>query len=215
MRYKDQGSMGEPEQRRSRGWEAEPGRRRGPRSEDHRPHGHRGGGREGRRGGPAGPGAPFGRGRGRAQRGDVRTAILLLPRRPTHPLPPVMQAIVLLEVRAPGRSIRRSRNSRMKVWSPPKRRAAAGWSPLPLRVAASISRSAAHDSAIRSPTSPVRLIAQTLRDPMHQLLAAVRQIEVGGSATQLEAASQVLAQARRSLYLILAGESAEEAGGAV
>jgi len=78
MRYKDQGSMGEPEQRRSRGWEAEPGRRRGPRSEDHRPHGHRGGGREGRRGGPGGPGAPFGRGRGRAQRGDVRTAILLL-----------------------------------------------------------------------------------------------------------------------------------------
>ena len=78
MRYKDRGSIGEPEQRRSRGWEAEPGSRRGPRSEDHRPHGHRGGGREGRRGGPAGPGAPFGRGRGRAQRGDVRTAILLL-----------------------------------------------------------------------------------------------------------------------------------------
>jgi DNA-binding PadR family transcriptional regulator len=51
-----------------------------------------------------------------------------------------------------------------------------------------------------------------LRDPMHQLLAAVRQIEVGGSATQLEAASQVLAQARRSLYLILAGESEEDAG---
>ena len=50
-----------------------------------------------------------------------------------------------------------------------------------------------------------------LRDPMHQLLAAVRQIEVGGSATQLEAASQVLAQARRSLYLILAGESEEPA----
>jgi DNA-binding PadR family transcriptional regulator len=50
-----------------------------------------------------------------------------------------------------------------------------------------------------------------LRDPMHQLVAAVRQIEVGGSATQLEAASQVLAQARRSLYLILAGESEEDA----
>jgi DNA-binding PadR family transcriptional regulator len=50
-----------------------------------------------------------------------------------------------------------------------------------------------------------------LRDPTHQLLAAVRQIEVGGSPTQLEAASQVLAQARRSLYLILAGESEEAA----
>src|SRR6187200_922504 len=81
MRYKDRGSRGEPEQR-SRGWDAEPGRRRGPRSEEHRSHGHRGGSREGaregRRGEAAGRGAPFGRGRGRAQRGDVRTAILLL-----------------------------------------------------------------------------------------------------------------------------------------
>jgi len=45
-----------------------------------------------------------------------------------------------------------------------------------------------------------------LRDPLHQLHAAVRQIEVGGDAAQLEAAAQTLAQARRSLYLILAGE---------
>jgi DNA-binding PadR family transcriptional regulator len=45
-----------------------------------------------------------------------------------------------------------------------------------------------------------------LRDPMHQLHAAVRQIEVGGNASQWQAAADVLAQARRSLYLILAGE---------
>jgi hypothetical protein len=46
-----------------------------------------------------------------------------------------------------------------------------------------------------------------LRDPLHQLHAAVRQIEVGGDTAQLEAAGQILAQARRSLYLILAGEA--------
>ena len=46
-----------------------------------------------------------------------------------------------------------------------------------------------------------------LREPVHQLHAAVRQIEVGGSEAQLEAAERVLAQARRSLYLILAGEA--------
>jgi hypothetical protein len=50
-----------------------------------------------------------------------------------------------------------------------------------------------------------------LREPLHQLHAAVRQIEVGGDAAQLAAAAQILAQARRSLYLILAGE-AEGAG---
>jgi DNA-binding PadR family transcriptional regulator len=46
-----------------------------------------------------------------------------------------------------------------------------------------------------------------LRDPLHQVHAAVRQIEVGGDTTQLEAAERVLAEARRSLYLILAGEA--------
>ena len=50
-----------------------------------------------------------------------------------------------------------------------------------------------------------------LRDLLHQLHAVVRQIEVGGDATQLEAAANVLVQARRSLYLILAGE-AEDVG---
>ena len=46
-----------------------------------------------------------------------------------------------------------------------------------------------------------------LREPLHQLHAAVRHIEVGGDAAQLAAAAQILAQARRSLYLILAGEA--------
>jgi DNA-binding PadR family transcriptional regulator len=44
-----------------------------------------------------------------------------------------------------------------------------------------------------------------LRDPLCQLHAAVRQIEVGGDATQLEAAANVFVQAWQLLYLILAG----------
>jgi DNA-binding PadR family transcriptional regulator len=50
-----------------------------------------------------------------------------------------------------------------------------------------------------------------LRDPLHQLHAAVRQIEAEGDVTQLEAAANVFVQARRSLHLILAGE-AEDVG---
>lgn len=45
-----------------------------------------------------------------------------------------------------------------------------------------------------------------LRGPLDQLHVAARQIAVSGSPIQVEAAAQVLAQARRSLYLILAGE---------
>jgi hypothetical protein len=50
-----------------------------------------------------------------------------------------------------------------------------------------------------------------LRDPLHELHTAARQIASSGSASQLEAAAQVLVRARRSLYLILAGE-AEDTG---
>ena len=45
-----------------------------------------------------------------------------------------------------------------------------------------------------------------LRQPLEQLHVAARQIAVSGDAAQAEAAVKVLAQARRSLYLILAGE---------
>jgi DNA-binding PadR family transcriptional regulator len=48
-----------------------------------------------------------------------------------------------------------------------------------------------------------------LRDGMQELQAAARQIVTSGSAAQIDAAAQVLAQARRSLYLILAGEPDE------
>jgi len=43
-----------------------------------------------------------------------------------------------------------------------------------------------------------------LRGPLHELHAATRQVAVSGTPTQVQAAIAVLAQARRSLYLILA-----------
>ena len=46
-----------------------------------------------------------------------------------------------------------------------------------------------------------------LRDPLDQLHVAARQIGASGTTAQVEAAARVLAQARRSLYLILAGEA--------
>jgi DNA-binding PadR family transcriptional regulator len=46
-----------------------------------------------------------------------------------------------------------------------------------------------------------------LRGPLHELHGAIRQISLSGTPAQLEAAEAVLAQARRSLYLILAGET--------
>jgi DNA-binding PadR family transcriptional regulator len=56
-----------------------------------------------------------------------------------------------------------------------------------------------------------RVSGPDLRDPLQQLHAAARQLAASGSAAQIEAAAQVLGQARRSLYLILAGES-DDAG---
>ena len=159
-------------------------------------------------------GAPFGRGRGRAQRGDVRTAILLLlADQPMHGYQ-IMQAM--------------------------SDRTGGAWHPSPGAIYPTIAQLEDEGLVTTKEEGGRRLVTLTaegrtyleersarlgdpfadfagaadrpdLRDPMHQLLAAVRQIEVGGSATQLEAASQVLAQARRSLYLILAGESEETA----
>lgn len=46
-----------------------------------------------------------------------------------------------------------------------------------------------------------------LRAPLHELHGAARQIATSGTTAQVEAAAQVLARAKRSLYLILAGET--------
>ena len=200
MRNKVRGPIGEFEHR-GRGWEADPGRRAGPRREQHHPHGQR----EGR----GGRGRPGGRGRGRAQRGDVRTAILLLlTDQPMHGYQ-IMQAM--------------------------SDRTGGAWHPSPGAIYPTIAQLEDEGVVTTNEEGGRRLVTLTdegrshleersarlgdpfadfadapnrpdLRDPLHQVHAAVRQIEVGGSATQLEAAERVLAQARRSLYLILAGE---------
>ena len=51
-----------------------------------------------------------------------------------------------------------------------------------------------------------------LRGPLHELHAAARQVAVSGTPAQVEAATAVLAEARRSLYLILAGEAGGDRG---
>jgi DNA-binding PadR family transcriptional regulator len=206
MRFQDQGPVGEFERRRGRGRGDEPGRRPGPRSEQHRSHGHRGPEGRGGRGGPGGRG----RGRGRAQRGDVRTAILLLlADEPMHGYQ-IMQAM--------------------------GDRSGGAWHPSPGAIYPTIAQLEDEGLVTTREEGGRRLVTLTsdgrsyleersarlgdpfadfagapnrpdLREPVHQLHAAVRQIEVGGSEAQLEAAERVLAQARRSLYLILAGEA--------
>ncbi|SDS47307.1 Transcriptional regulator PadR-like family protein [Friedmanniella luteola] len=51
-----------------------------------------------------------------------------------------------------------------------------------------------------------------LRGPLHELHAAARQVAVSGTPAQVQAATAVLAEARRSLYLILAGEAEGDRG---
>lgn len=205
MRFQDQGPM-EFEHRRVRGWGGEPGRRPGPRSEQHRSHGHRGPEGRGGRGGPGGRG----RGRGRAQRGDVRTAILLLlADEPMHGYQ-IMQAMgdrsggawhpspgaiypTIAQLEDEGLVTTREEGGRRLVTLTSE-----GQSYLEERSARLGDPFADFAGAPNRPD---------LREPVHQLHAAVRQIEVGGSEAQLEAAERVLAQARRSLYLILAGEA--------
>ena len=203
MRYKERGPIEEFGHRQGRGWDAEPGRRVGPRGEQHRPHGYRG--HEGR----GGRGGPGGRGRGRAQRGDIRTAIvLLLTDQPMHGYQ-IMQAMsdrtggawqpspgaiypTIAQLEDEGLVTTQEEDGRRLVTLTPEGRAYVEERSARLGDPFAVFADA--------PSRP------DLRDPLHQLHAAVRQIEVGGDAAQLEAAAQTLAQARRSLYLILAGE---------
>ena len=53
--------------------------------------------------------------------------------------------------------------------------------------------------------------ARPLRDLVHQVLAATRQVAQAGSAAQLEAAQAVLRDARRSLYRLLAEDDVAQA----
>ncbi len=180
---------------RREGGKSEPPGRRGPGGERHM-HG------DGARAG--------GRGRGRAQRGDVRTAILLmLAEEPMHGYQ-IMQAIsdrtggawrasagavypTIAQLEDEGLVTTRKEDGRRLVTL-----TAEGRTYLEER------RSRVGDPFAGFANAADR---PDLRDPLHELHAAARQIAAGGNVSQVEAAARVLSQARRSLYLILAGET--------
>ena len=204
MRHGDR--RGDFERRRDAGRDGEP-HGKAPWAEQHNDHGHHG------RGGRGGPSRSRHR-RARAQRGDVRTAILLvLVDEPMHGYQ-IMQAM--------------------------RDRTGGAWRPSPGAVYPTIAQLEDEGLVTTREEGGRRLVTLTsegrtyleersarlgdpfadfadqpswpdLREPMQELQAAARQIVVSGSTAQVKAAAQVLAQARRSLYLILAGEP-EDAG---
>jgi DNA-binding PadR family transcriptional regulator len=200
MRHGDR--RGDFERRRDVGRDSEPHGKAEPWAEQHHAHGTRG------RGGRGGPGRGRHR-RARAQRGDVRTAILLvLADEPMHGYQ-IMQAM--------------------------SDRTGGAWRPSPGAVYPTIAQLEDEGLVTKREEGGRRLVTLTsegrayleersarlgdpfadfaeqpswpdLREPMQELQAAARQIVVSGSTAQVKAAAEVLAQTRRSLYLILAGE---------
>jgi len=144
-------------------------------------------------------------GPGRTQRGDVRTAVLLL----------------LLGEPMHGYQIMQAMSDRN----------GGAWRPSPAAIYPTIAQLEGGGLVTTREEGGRRLVTLTsggraqleegsaqLGDPFadfanapDRLHVAVCQIEVGVDATQLEAAANVLVQPRRSLYLILAGE-AEDVG---
>ena len=205
MRHGDR--RGDFERRRDAGRDVEPHGKADPWPEQHPTYGHR------ERGGRGGPSRSRHR-RQRAQRGDVQTAILLvLADEPMHGYQ-IMQAM--------------------------SDRTGGAWRPSPGAVYPTIAQLEDEGLVTTREEGGRRLVTLTsegrsyleersarlgdpfadfadqpswpdLREPMQELQAAARQIVVSGSKAQVKAAAQVLAQARRSLYLILAGEP-EDAG---
>jgi DNA-binding PadR family transcriptional regulator len=204
MRHKDRRPF-EQFERRPEGGPDEAGGQAGPGGHAHRPHDHRGG--RGRRGGRGGP---EGRGRGRIHRGDVRTAILLvLADEPMHGYQ-IMQAMsdrtggawraspgavypTIAQLEDEGLVTTQEEGGRRLVTLTPEGRTYVE------------ERSARMGDPFAGFAD--RPAGPDLRDPLHELQTATRQIVTSGSAAQVEAAAQVLAGARRSLYLILAGEA--------
>jgi DNA-binding PadR family transcriptional regulator len=148
-------------------------------------------------------------GRGRAQRGDVRTGVLLLlADQPMHGYQ-IMQAMsdrtggawrpspgaiypTIAQLEDEGLVTVQAEGGRRLVTLTPE-----GRSHLEERGEQLVDPFAEHADGASGPD---------LRGPLHELHAAARQVAVSGSAEQVEAAARVLSQARRSLYLILAGE---------
>lgn len=207
------------------------GQRRGARWDDDDRHAHHGppqdhehditeGGARRRHGGPHRGGGPHGagggrrgggRGRGgRAPRGEIRVAILLLlAEEPMHGY----QLMQQISERSGGH------------WTPSPGAIYPTISQLEDEGLVSITRDAgrklvtltesgqAHVTENRdSWTDPMSAVAAEntgpdLRDLVHQLHGAVRQVERAGTDPQRERAAEILTESRRSLYLLLAEES--------
>ena len=173
------------------------------------------GGRPGR-GGPGGRGGGLGdrgRGRGRAQRGDVRTAVLL----------------VVADESMHGYQIMQAMNERT----------GGAWRVSPGAVYPTIAQLEDEGLVTTREEGGRKLVSLTdegrtyvaerkerlgdpfaefgqapagfgLHEPMKELHGAVRQVATSGTAEQVEAAKAVLTHAKRSLYLILAGDTVGE-----
>lgn len=169
-----------------------------------------------------GPGAHFGRGRGRGgrgRRGDVRAAILLLLRdRPMHGYELIQQI--------------RERSD--DVWRPSPGsiypalaqledeglvliEKVAGRKTAQLTAAGAEYVAASADS-LGDPFAEVKegvgAQALDLRGLIEQLAGAAAQVVSAGTAAQAEQAATVLADARRALYRILAGDDENQGGSA-
>lgn len=179
---------------------------RGRRSREH----HLGGGRpdfpEGMRPHRGRPGSRH----GRAQRGDVRTAaLLLLAEQPMHGYQ-LMQAIADRTEGAwrpsPGAvypTISQLEDEGLVTIT------ASGGRRLVTMTQAGHDYLAEHRDTMADPFTEVTAQAggdKDLRGPLYELSAASRQIAFTGNPADISAARRVLAEARRSLYLILAGE---------
>ena len=134
-------------------------------------HHHHGRGRHGGRGnfwfggpmgfgGPGGPGGPgpFGRGGGRARRGDVRTALLTLlaeePRNGYQLMQEIERAARASGAPARAPSTRRCSSSRTRGWSAPRRPTAASSSTSPTRAARPLRRARARAPRGTPPATP-------------------------------------------------------------
>ncbi|MFD4779596.1 MULTISPECIES: PadR family transcriptional regulator [Rhodococcus] len=184
--------------------------------------GHRRG-RFGPDGGPGpgfGPGAQFGRGRGRGgrgRRGDVRAAILLLiAEEPMHGYELIQQIVE----RSGG------------VWKPSPGSIYPALSQLEDEGLVIIEKVAGrktaklteegvayveeHRADLGAPWDDVRLSVgepeQDLRELIGQLMGAAGQVAAVGTPAQVKAAADVLVEARKSLYRVLAGDDAGEGG---
>ena len=166
-------------------------------------------------GGPFGPGGPFGRGRGRARRGDVRLAALLLLAEEPRNGYTIMQE---LEERSGG------------MWRPSP---GSVYPALAQLEDEGLIRSrevdggrvfeltdAGREHVAERPAdaqAPWDTIGQGVPDgaravfgQLRPLVAAVGQVAHAGSPEQAEKAAEVLDQARRAIYRILADGDAEQ-----